>query len=125
MGIIERIFRRVLRFSTAGPALTRYYLLPHVKLHRIHTSDAEFHTHPWNGVSLILGSYHEERVGESRKNLRFLFNRVFANTPHKVTVKRPVWTLFVHGKRVNETWSYGNKVKPWEGSDQEREALDL
>lgn len=119
--MIERLLRMFLRFSTAGPALNRYYLVPHVKLHRIHSSDDDFHTHPWNALSLIFGWYWEER-GDKPKRLRLFFNRVFAFTPHKVTISRPVWTLFIHGRRRNDKWQYGKAVKPWQGSDQERQA---
>lgn len=133
--MIESILRRIFRYSTAGPALTRYYICPHVKLHRIHSSDDDFHTHPWNGYSFIFGSYTEytqkypeliyvgARGPATIKHRRRWFNRVYANKSHKVEISKPVWTLFIHGNRVNENWAYGNSVKPWEGSDQEREKL--
>ncbi len=113
------------RVSTIGPALDRYYILPRVKLHRIHSSDAEFHTHPWNGISIIFGRYTEIRSDEGVPTTRWFFNRVFAFIGHKVLVDRPVWTLFIHGKRRNENWYYGDSEKPWEGSDDERESSTL
>jgi len=120
--MIEKLLRRLFRYSTAGPALTRYYIFPRIKLHKIHASDVDFHTHPWNGISFILGWYYEERDSQPKK-LKIFVNRVFAFTPHKVTIKSPVWTLFFHGNRINEKWNYGELVKPWEGSDQERSEL--
>lgn len=113
------ILKRLFKFSTAGPALIRFYLVPRIKLHYIHKSDDNFHTHPWNAWSFIFGSYYEFRDDEPLAR-RWFFNRVFAHTPHKVIIKKPVWTLFWHGPRINENWSYGEAVKPWEGSDQER-----
>lgn len=118
MSLVETFLRRIFRYSTAGPALTRYYICPHVKLHRIHSSDDDFHTHPWDGISIIFGYYWEET--DVDKGCRVLLNRVYAHRPHKVTIDRPVWTLFIHGNRQNENWSYGKSIKPWEGSDQER-----
>lgn len=111
--------RRFFRYSTIGPALTRFYLLPKIKLHHLHHSDEDFHTHPWNGVSFIFGSYQEFRGNKPLKTRRF-FNRIYATIPHKIILNKPVWTLFIHGKRINENWFYGTKNKPWEGSDQER-----
>lgn len=113
------LLKRLFRFSTAGPALVRFYIVPRVKLHYIFNSDDDFHTHPWNGLSIIFGSYKEELENEPIKTRRF-FNWVYANRPHKVTIDKPVWTLFIHGPRVNEQWQYGSQTKPWEGSDQER-----
>lgn len=110
------------RYSTIGPALIRFYLAPHVKLHYIHTSDAEFHNHPWSGFSIIFGSYQEitNVNGEITVHNRRIFNYISYNKIHKVLIKKPVWTLFINGKRTNEKWFYGEKQKPWEGSDQER-----
>lgn len=110
---------KLFKCSTIGPALTRYYVIPHVKLHRIHSSDVEFHTHPWNAVSLIFGSY-KEHLQDGRVVKRFGFHYLPARRPHKIEVSKPVWTLFFNGKRINEHWTYGSVVKPWEGSDQER-----
>ncbi len=120
--MLEWLLRKCFRYSTAGPALTRYYLLPRMKLHRIHSSDKDFHSHPWNGISLILGYYWEYLEDEPLQpmRLRVLFNYVSATRRHKVHVTRPVWTLFIHGRKINPNWKYGESTKPWEGSDQER-----
>lgn len=115
------LLKKLFRYSTAGPALVRFYLLPKIKLHYIFQSDADFHTHPWDGISIIFGSYQEQR-GDSPLQRRRFFNRVYAHTPHKVLIDKPVWTLFIHGSRINENWQYGTETKPWEGSDQERES---
>lgn len=120
--MLSKLLKKYLRFSTAGPALTRFYLLPHVKLHYIHSSDAEFHNHPWNAFSIIFGSYTEfikEHGCISWKKKRF-FNYIPAGRSHRVMIKKPVWTIFINGPRVNEQWHYGAEQKPWEGSDQER-----
>ncbi len=113
------LLKRLFRFSTIGPALVRFYLLPHVKLHYIHSSDADFHTHPWDGISIIFG-YREEHC-PGKPVTRCFINRVYAFKPHKVTIIRPVWTLFIHWRRVNENWYYGSEHAPWQGSDQERQ----
>jgi hypothetical protein len=115
------LLKRLFRYSTAGPALTRYYIMPRVKLHHIHQSDADFHTHPWNGLSIIFGRYKEYRGTDPVLRTRWFVNRVYAHIPHKVIIDRPVFTLFMHGRRINDNWTYGESTKPWEGSDQERE----
>ena len=120
--MIGWLLGKLFRVSTIGPALTRYYIVPRFKIHYIHSSDDGFHTHPWDAWSFILGWYDEER-GNLAKQRRYFFNRVYAFTPHKVTIIRPVWTLFIHGPRINENWNYGESIRPWEGSDEERERL--
>ena len=115
--MIEFLLRKLFRFSTAGPALVRYYIAPHVKLHHIVKDDEDWHTHPWNGISIIFGSYWEYRDGNAFPSRRWLFNRVFAHRPHKVSIDKPVWTLFIHGKRINENWKYGEAVQPWNNKD--------
>jgi hypothetical protein len=110
--------KRWFRCSTANPALTRFYLCPHVKLHRINCSDTEFHSHPWNGISLIFGSYVEQAMGEEHR--RIGFNYISAQTPHRIIVSKPVWTLFIHGQRINENWTYGGTKAPWRGDDSRR-----
>ncbi len=125
LGKLETFLRKYLRYSTAGPALTRYYLLPRIKLHYIHSSDTKFHTHPWNGFSLIFGQYDELYVAHGDKPLmlerRRFFNRIQADRPHQVLIIKPVWTLFFHGKKINHSWHYGGKRVPFEGPDQERQ----
>ncbi len=118
--MLENLFKKFFNYSTAGPALTRYYVMPHVKIHRIHSSDESFHTHPWNGVSFIFGKYRELHKDSKKAKLRILFNFVKAHKAHRVIVHKPVWTLFINFRRINENWHYGDDEKPWEGSDQER-----
>jgi hypothetical protein len=88
--------------------------------HRIHhDEDADiFHSHPWNGFSIILGGYLEERFGE-RPAMRWLFNVIRGDVFHRVTLPRgPVWTIFVHGRRWNR-WAVRHRdgrvldVEPW------------
>lgn len=121
---INNLLKKIFEYSTIGPALIRYYILPRIKLHYIHSSDEDFHTHPWNGWSFILGHYTEHVPNEANdgyfEHERWFFNRVYAYRPHRVIIKKPVWTLFIHGPRVNENWQYGEAVRPWNGSDKER-----
>lgn len=106
--------------------LDRHYLFQGfgigVFLHRIHhDEDVDvFHSHPWDGISLILGSYVEEVLGSSPRRRRF-FNAIRAERFHRCTLSDgPVWTLFVHGRRRNE-WAVKHRdgrvldVAPWRG----------
>jgi hypothetical protein len=109
-----------------GDSLDRYYVLKFfgwgIFFHYIHTSDPEgiWHSHPWNGISLFLGSYQEEyftHPGITKK--RLFFNRIIATKHHRVGIRRPMWTLFIHGPKCNQ-WEIigdtGKKVEaPWEG----------
>lgn len=96
--------------------LTRYYLLRlpflGIKLHFIHGEDP-FHTHPWHGLSIIFGSYLEDTGSGWTK--RWLLNYVGPRRRHRV--KGHVWTLFMHGPRVNEKWEWNGEAKPWRGAD--------
>jgi hypothetical protein len=119
-----------------GAALDRYYLLKlfgfGIFLHRIHHSDpgavylvprsgdvALYHSHPWSGLSLILGSYVEIRYGENPKR-RWLWNWINAKVHHRVLIAKPVWTLFIHLPKSNR-WSVINEngcvlsEEPWKG----------
>lgn len=112
----------------------RYYLLKlfgiGIFLHKIHTSEKVdvFHTHPWNGISFIFGSYNEQHIGEPLRKKSY-FNFVKAKTPHRVEVGvKPVWTLFIHGPKCN-TWAVFDKTnkvldtEPWNGlNNPERKA---
>lgn len=123
MQIIEKILNRLFE-SSKKYNLNRWYILKifgyAVFIHQIKESDeAGFHTHPWNGISLIFGEYQEELIGEEVKTKRF-FNYVQAKKPHRVMISKPVWTIFIHGRRCNRWAVYdveGNIVKeePWRG----------
>lgn len=106
--------------------LSRYYLLQlfgfGVFLHRIHHDEDRdvFHNHPWDGISLIFGSYLEERLNCPPRTRRW-WNWITAGRHHRVELPNgPVWTLFVHGRRYN-TWEVirRNGVlverEPWRG----------
>jgi hypothetical protein len=106
--------------------LDRYYLFQFlgfgVFLHRMHHDEERgiYHSHPWNGVSFILGSYLEERFGEEPKPRR-LFNIIRATRFHRVSLPNgPVWSLFIHGRRCNR-WAVKNafgrilSIEPWRG----------
>lgn len=102
----------------------RFYLLQMfgigVFIHKLHKSETKdvFHTHPWDGVSFILGSYNEQEIGQPIKRKSF-FNFVKATTPHRIEVNdKPVWTLFIHGQKYNK-WKVFDKsgkvldTEPW------------
>lgn len=106
-----------------GDSLDRFYLIKlfgfGVFLHRIHHSDPEgvFHSHPWNGVSLILGEYFEQ-YPKSGMLRRRGFNFIRAVNFHRTVVAKPVWTVFFHGRKCNKwsVWKDGRTVQtPWEG----------
>lgn len=108
-----------------GKSLDRFYLFKlfgfGVFLHRIHGSDPEnvWHSHPWDGLSLILGSYREHVYETDSWYLRRLFNWVVADKHHRVQLHRgPIWTIFCHLPKRNQ-WSIirgGEKVHGhWEG----------
>lgn len=125
--------------KSVKPILTRYYVLRShyvgVKLHHIKQSDPEFHTHPWWGVSFHLKPYTEERITREEydqhglikfqrieSRCRWFINIVSPWTPHRVITNKPMWTLFIHGPRVNENWQYGGDVAPWRGPDKQKES---
>ena len=105
--------------------LDRYYLLKlfgyGIFLHHIHHSEEAgvYHSHPWNGVSIILGSYREQRLGEPLTSRMFL-NLIKAKRFHRVEVDKPVWSIFFHGRRCNQ-WQVCNEsgeilsTEPWRG----------
>ena len=106
--------------------LDRHYVLQAwgfgVFVHRIHHDEPKdtFHSHPWDGISLILGSYLEERLGQVPRVRRF-FNVIRAHRFHRVTLRgKPVWTVFVHGRRPkNHQWAVAHRdrrildIEPW------------
>ena len=108
--------------------LDRYYVLQALGLglfvHHIHHDELPdvFHSHPWSGVSLIFGSYLEERFGEPPR-LRRLFNVIRAERFHRVTLPSgPVWTVFIHWRRpAGHLWAVKSRdgrildVEPWRG----------
>ena len=104
--------------------LDRYYLWQGfglgLFLHRIHHDEDEgvFHDHPWNGLSLIFGSYTEQYQG-GEPRVRRWWNWIHAPRQHRVVLHNgPVWTLFFHFRRYNR-WSVqiGDgqvlSVEPW------------
>jgi hypothetical protein len=105
--------------------LDRYYLLKlfgyGIFFHHIHHDEDKdvFHNHPWNGISIIFGSYREERYMQGKKLRRF-FNLIKATRFHRVEISKPVWTLFIHGRKCNH-WQVMNRAgkildtEPWEG----------
>lgn len=114
-----------------GASLDRFYILRAfgfgIFLHRIHHSDPPgvYHSHPWNGVSLIAGRYVEQFRDEyPRAHRRWFINFVRAERFHRTIVDRPVWTLFIHGRKCNQ-WTVfaGDKQSapvPWDGASASR-----
>lgn len=109
-----------------GDSLDRFYLLKAfgwgVFVHRIHHTDPVglYHSHPWSGLSIILGGYNEVfRSNPNRVHRRRWFNLLKANRHHRVIIDRPVWTLFIHAPKSNQ-WEIvdgqdGKVAAPWEG----------
>lgn len=120
----------------SGPYLERYYLgtLLGVTfyLHRFVSGDSEshLHNHPWRwgGALILSGGYIEERAVDlcpaagasgclTRMIQRRWFNRVDANTVHRIHGPRPgTWTLFFHGPRVRvrgeaKGWGFFERVE--------------
>ena len=91
-----------------------------VKIHKIRMTTDEWHTHPWNGVSIIFGHYYEQLEEDGWWHLRMGVNFVGANRPHRTS--GDCYTLFIHGPRVNEDWFWGDEKAPWRGVQHEREA---
>jgi hypothetical protein len=95
------------------PYTWRFYLLPRVKIHWIRQKVDEWHTHPWDGFSIIFGWYWEQLDPNGPWKLRYLFNKIGAHRPHRT--RGNCLTLFIHGKRTNEDWFWGDKKAPWRG----------
>lgn len=114
--IVAAIFFEVFHKVSRKTSVTRHYVFSTpwfgVKVHHIHGEDP-FHTHPWWGLSLIAGTY-EEDVGDGWSR-RWFVNFVGPHRRHRVRGK--VWTLFIHGPRVNENWEWDGEAKPWRGAD--------
>lgn len=97
-------------------SITRYYLAGgerfSIFLHCITRSDEEevFHDHPWNGFSIILGSYWEETLDRPLTK-KSLFNRIIGTKYHRVELKdnKPVWTIFCHGPRL-KGWEFFDRA---------------
>ncbi len=123
---LNRLPRRTIA-SEAGPYLTRYTLadLPggrHAYLHFFHRGDhdRQLHSHPWNGLSLILtGGYREERRAGSPGSYRIeeriyrpgSVNLLQPDTFHRVELLDEAagcWTLFLAGKRSDE-WGFWDR----------------
>lgn len=133
--MLKKILDRIFRVSKRDN-LDRYYLLKlfgfGVFIHYIHDDEDKdvYHNHPWSGLSIIFGSYKEERWKKLRGTINIfklikkkcrLFNWIKAEEHHRVELPNgPVWTLFIHGRRKNQ-WSVINKqgeiidVEPWRG----------
>jgi hypothetical protein len=106
--------------------LDRYYVVKlfgcAIFVHRIHHDDPidVFHTHPWSWLSVILGSYDEERFGRAPQRRRLL-NFIRAGDAHRVTLPNgPVWTILIHGPRrcpwvVVDRDGEIIEVEPWRG----------
>jgi hypothetical protein len=128
---LDRALGRLLPASRKG-GLHRFYVRrggDHGRwglfVHRIVRSDEPgvFHNHPWDGVALIFGSYVEETPGSPPRTVRLL-NRVGHRRPHRVEIRRPTWTVFLHFRRQSDgSWWFqdrdGRRLSetPWRGPD--------
>lgn len=92
-------------------------------IHKLHTTETPgvFHNHPWDGISLIIGSYREQTRG-SRPVWRTFLNYVRAERHHRVEVDSVVYTIFFHFRRKkNHSWTVVDnagkviKQEPWRG----------
>lgn len=103
-----------------NPYLRRWWLIPrnrwfNIYLHQFLRSDDDraLHDHPWWNISILLrGSYLEYMakgphpyIPRHRGAGAVVFRRPL--TPHRIELfdGRPVWTLFITGRRVRE-WGF-------------------
>jgi hypothetical protein len=111
--------------TSRGDSLDRFYLWQGFGLglfaHRIHHSDPPgvYHSHPWSGLSIILGTYQENYRDDTRVRRRWFLNWVRANRHHRTIVRKPVWTIFFHLRKSNK-WSIVDDSgrtahTPWDG----------
>lgn len=113
MGGVERWLRSHTR-NTAHKATTlvRYYLfecaLFSVCLHRFIRDDEpdEFHNHPFNWISIFLGSYVEEVRGSPPRR-RWFLNWGGASF-HRVSGIAGRWSLVIKMREVRE-WGYSRR----------------
>ena len=116
MEVMLKLKQKIRNFLESLPheskgAIERFYLIRAKKfsllLHRIKENDQidVFHDHPWNGISLIFGSYWEETL-ESPLTKKNFYNKIVSTKYHRVELKgKPVWTLFLHGPRL-KGWEF-------------------
>lgn len=79
-----------------------------VRLHHILRSDEAraLHDHPWTFCSLLIsGGYWEVTDAGRTWWPRFSVRRVRAETPHRLILDSPVWTLVVTGPKARE-WGF-------------------
>lgn len=109
-----------------GKTNDRYYLFKlfgfGLFLHRIHGIEEDYHTHPWDGVSLILWGQYGEWYLDKSFRIRRWFNYIKATRHHRVaTAAQDCWTLFFHFRKYNR-WEvvdrYGKLIatEPWNGA---------
>lgn len=89
-------------------------------IHKLHHDEeiGVYHNHPWSGISIILGSYWEQRFGDILRQRRW-FHFLPAKTHHRLELKgKTVWTIFFHFRRCNK-WTVIDKngnilvTEPW------------
>lgn len=120
-----------------GTSLDRYYLIKifgfGLFLHKIHHSDPpnRYHTHPWSGLSIIFGSYIEDTIvgPDKKQSHRTILNWIRAKRPHRVTITKPIWTLFFHLPKSNQWKIYDDDgqvvaVEPWKGDTGHKDYLN-
>lgn len=119
--LLQRLPKREIRGDNGEPYLNRYAILVlgdeknpwfSLYLHHFLASDPDrgLHDHPWNwGASLVLTGGYIELLDYGRARIRSpgAFTVFGPGHRHRVVLghKRPAWTLFAHGKRV-QGWSF-------------------
>lgn len=101
--------------NTESPYLLRWYLIPrnrwfNIYLHKFLRSDDDraMHDHPWWSLSFILkGRYINHTPNRSHPRRRFGLMFMRPTDSHRVELidGKPVWTLFITGRKVRE-WGF-------------------
>lgn len=136
--VIDRVLSWLLPTSKKG-SIHRYYVHRGgddgrwgLFIHRIVKSDDKgvFHNHPWDGVAFVFGSYLEETPTSTPRRV-WLLNKIGNRRSHRVEIRKPVWTIFLHFRRKDggRWWFHdraGNRIdgkgeghaeNPWRGPD--------
>lgn len=117
-GLTEKLAREpdfVIRHPE-GIYLRRWWIIPrnsvfNVYLHQFQRSDEDraLHDHPWTfNISIIVkGKYREHIPRRIKKRRPFIPIFRIGRAPHRVELidGKPVWTIFVTGRKVRE-WGF-------------------
>jgi hypothetical protein len=117
---LTRLFSRLFEVSQTKWTWRWYVLRTKwfgIKIHWIRPEVDEWHTHPWNGFSIIFGSYQEQLKPDGPWYTRRFVNRVGVKRKHRT--KGNCLTIFIHGPRVNDGWYWGEENAPWRGPQRQ------